>query len=84
MTYFMKVGIAFDQFLHSLLLGGDPDLTLSARFQRWHMKGKRSWPRNITNTLFFWQEDHCETAYMSEMDRLHLPSDMRLKRLEEE
>ena len=84
MTYFMKVGIAFDQFLHSLLLGGDPDLTFSARCYRWHMKGKRSWPMHLVNLLFFWQIQHCHTAYESEMDRLHLPSDMRLKRLDEE
>ena len=83
MTYFMKVGISFDQFLHSLLLGGDPDLTLSARCYRWHMKGKRSWPMWAVDLLFFWQDHHCETAYESEMDRLHLPIDMRMKRFEE-
>ena len=82
-SYIQNLGIAVDQ-LFSALLGYPCDLTLSALFQRWHMKGKRSWPRKLTNMLFFWQDDHCETAYKSEMDRLHLPADMRLKRLDEE
>lgn len=72
MTYGLKVAIAFDQLCNALC-GGMPDETLSARAEREHREGLRSWPRKIVNAIFFWQEDHCRTSFESELVRRHLP-----------
>lgn len=73
-AYLMQNALAEDQAWNARL-GGMADETLSARAHRMHAKGRRSWPRNLINSLFFWQEDHCFEAYMSEMQRKHLPAD---------
>lgn len=78
MTYGLKIAIAFDQLCNSLT-GGLPDETLSARAERWHLTGKRSWPKAIINALFFWQADHCAAAFESELARKHLPDIYRSK-----
>ena len=70
-TYVMKVLIAVDQ-LANAVRGGHPDETLSAAAHRRHLEGRSGW-RNLINTLFFWQEDHCLDAYINEMARKHLP-----------
>lgn len=72
--YLLQNAIAEDQAWNART-GGMADETLSARAHRMHAKGRRSWPRNLINALFFWQEDHCFEAYMSEMQRKHLPAD---------
>lgn len=72
MTYGLKIAIAFDQLCNTLC-GGMPDETLSARAEREHREGLRSWPRTIINVLFFWQADHCKESFESELARRHLP-----------
>lgn len=66
--YFQNLAISFDQLFNSIL-GGSCEETLSAVFFRWHEEGKRSWPCYLTDALFFWQEHHCYTAYLSEIER---------------
>lgn len=73
-SYALQNALAEDQAWNARF-GGMADETLSARAHRMHAKGRRSWPRNLINALFFWQEDHCFEAYMSEMQRKHLPAD---------
>lgn len=73
-SYLLQVAIAEDQSWNART-GGMADETLSARAHRMHVKGRRSWPRNLINAAFFWQKDHCFEAYMSEMQRKHLPAD---------
>lgn len=70
--------IALDQ-LANTLLAGYADETLSSRAWRHHLDGSRSWPRWLIDPLFFWQEEHCRTAYESELERRHLPPAMRTK-----
>lgn len=53
------------------------DLTLSANAYRWEYDGVRSWPRQWIDRLFFWQEAHCYSAYLYEIERGHLPECMR-------
>ena len=76
-SYIMQVLIALDQLLNSLIPGGWADETISSRCYRWHRDGIRSWPRNIVNTLFFWEPRHCEAAYQSEKNRLQAPAEIR-------
>lgn len=74
-TYVMKVLIAVDQ-LANAVIGGHADETLSAAAHRRHLVGKSGW-RNFINALFFWQGDHCQEAYMSELNRKQLPKEYR-------
>ena len=80
--YWEGVGIAFDQLVNTIFKGW-PDMTFSARCWRWHIQGKRSYPMYLVNLLFFWQNyNHCEMAYQSEINRIHMPEDMRKQRYE--
>ena len=53
------------------------DLTLSANAWRWEQEGTRRWPRKLIDRLFFWQEAHCKESYEYEVQRRHLPPEMR-------
>lgn len=69
--YFCNLFIAVDQFFNALF-GGSCEETISAVMWRWHADGKRHWPYYVVNCLFFWQDDHCYQAYLSELDRKQL------------
>lgn len=71
----LQVAIALDQLLNTLF-GGYADETLSSRAYRMRRDGK-PWPERVINGLFFWQEDHCYEAYMSEVKRRQYPPEFR-------
>lgn len=71
-----QIAVALDQVVNTLL-GGWADETLSARAWRHKLDGSRSWPTWIIDHLFFWQDDHCKTAWESELNRAHLPPSLR-------
>ena len=73
----MQPLIAFDQFLNTLVyINGDgwgyADETLSAR--AWRLRTMSNCYRYI-DTIFFWQEAHCRSAYESEVKRKQLPQE---------
>lgn len=73
--------IAFDQFVSVLVtLGGAyPDETISSYAYRLDQK-RKPWGRILRPTidwLWFWQDDHCRQAYLSERARYHLPPELR-------
>ena len=81
-----QVLIALDQGVHSLLWfvltpvlreRVYADETLSSRFWRWCKDGTRSWPRKITDILFFWDKNHCAESYESERTGSQLPPELR-------
>ena len=76
MTYGKHILIGFDQFLNTLFMGW-PDETLSSRCWRWEQAGIRAWPRKLVDTLFFWQPNHCRSAYEIERKRLQYPPELR-------
>lgn len=53
------------------------DETLSSRCWRWHLYGVRSWPCRLVDMLFWWQKNHCRSAYESEREGRQLPPEMR-------
>ena len=72
-----QIPIAIDQLVNTIF-GGWADETISCRAHR--MQGKsRKWARlrKLIDSLFRRQKDHCKTAYESEMQRRHLPPEMR-------
>lgn len=76
----LQVLIAFDQLANTIIPGGFADETLSSRAHRMRVKGQPvwGWTAKAIDTLFFWQKDHCASAYESERRRAHLPPSMRL------
>lgn len=72
-----QVIIAFDQLVNAIF-GGWADETLSSRAWRQRERKKR-WAiaMKTIDVLFFWQKDHCKTAYESELQRQHLPPELR-------
>jgi hypothetical protein len=72
----IQVLIALDQLLHTLV-GGMADETLSAAAYRWERDGIRSWPRKLIDTLLWFDENHCEQSYISELQRKQLPGEYR-------
>ena len=78
MRYLINIVIAIDQTINAIL-AGDPDETLSAR--AWRQRHKPRWAaiRYGIDALFFWQSNHCERAYHSELFRKHLSSQYNQK-----
>ena len=66
--------IALDQAINTLF-GGYPDETISAR--SWRCREHKVWwlARKAIDGLFFWQQQHCRAAYLSELRRKHLHKD---------
>lgn len=60
---------AFSRLLHALLFNGDTDMTTSARM---YIEGQTSeqWDRvrRVIDLLFFFQENHCESAWQLEVE----------------
>lgn len=52
------------------------DETLSSRCHRFYLAGV-SWPAKVINALFWWQKNHCRSAYESERDGRQLPPELR-------
>lgn len=83
MSYGKALLIAIDQ-LGNAILRGWPDETFSSRCWRWHLSGKRHWPRRMVDTIFFWDRDkstgkrHCEMSFESEREGRQLPPEARL------
>lgn len=76
MTYPLHLLIAVDQ-LANALIGGAPDETLSSHAHRMRVKGQPvwGWTADAIDLLFWWQDDHCEQAYLAELHRRQLPRD---------
>ena len=72
-----QIPIAIDQLVNTIF-GGWADETISSRAYRMQEKsGKFAKLRKLIDSLFRRQKDHCRTAYESEMQRRHLPPEMR-------
>lgn len=75
MNQLLQFLIAIDQLLNTLIPGGYADETLSARAHRMRVKGQPywGWLARAINLLFFWQDDHCQGAWLEETRRRQLP-----------
>jgi hypothetical protein len=73
-----NVLIALDQLINAVF-GGWPDETLSSRAWRWHVFGKRSWPRKAIDKVFgfFGDANHCLESFLSEREGRQLPPEAR-------
>ena len=72
-----QIAIAFDQFVNACC-GGWADETISSRAHRMQGKSRKfAKLRKLIDGLFYWQKDHCESAYLSEKNRLQCPPELR-------
>ncbi|NJD38464.1 MAG: pseudouridine synthase [Geobacter sp.] len=76
MSWLEQVFIAIDQFFNTVFKGW-ADETISSRC--WRLRADRWWgmSRKVVDGLFFWQPNHCQTAYESELNRRQLPPEFR-------
>ena len=76
MSRAFQVLVALDQLVNAAA-GGYADETMSARC--WRLRARRPYSalRPIIDGIFFWQTDHCQSAYESERVRSHLPAEYR-------
>lgn len=73
----VQILLAFDQMVNAALWGY-ADESLSARAWRNQYKKRRyAVAVKVINGLFFWQNNHCQEAYMSEKKRRQLPTEYR-------
>lgn len=72
-----QIPIAIDQLVNTIF-GGWADETISSVAWRKRQEGK-GWAilRRVIDTLFFWQTNHCRSAYESEKNRRQLPPELR-------
>lgn len=74
--YLKNLLIALDQ-LGNTLLGGWPDESISSHCWRIDREQGISWPRKLVDALLFFDKDHCQESYESELERRQLPPSMR-------
>ena len=74
-----QIPIAIDQLVNTLF-GGWADETISSVAWRKRNDGK-GWVllQKVIDAIFFWQKNHCESAYLSEKNRLQCPPELRGK-----
>lgn len=66
MAYIKNVLIAFDQLANALIGGW-----------REYCSGQRLWPKRLIDALLWFDKNHCEESYKSEILRRQLPPSMR-------
>lgn len=72
-----QILIAVDQ-LANAIIGGWADETLSARSWRLGRKpGRWSYARIFIDALFFFEDQHCFSSYVSEYERLQIAPEYR-------
>lgn len=74
--YILQNLLAIDQ-LANTITGGCADETLSSRAWRTEQKGRFFGKlfRPLIDTIFFFQKNHCNQAYLSEVYRRQLPDE---------
>lgn len=70
-SYFIRLGGALSRFGNTVIFNGHPSETISGRCWRLRLErpGNRWWWRlcRVVNVLFFWQENHCKVAYLTDI-----------------
>lgn len=73
-----QILISFDQFLNTLIFGGWADETMSSALWRMDRDGRFwGWLRPIIDTVLFFDPNHCQTSYESELLRNQSPPEER-------
>ena len=64
MSYLKRVWSAFSQLVNTIFLMGEPNESISGRCYR------EPWPMAmaVINTIFFWQVNHCRSAYTNDIE----------------
>ena len=78
-SYIRQVLIAFDQFLNAAICNGWADETMSSNAWRMEQEG-RFWGklmRPIIDTLFFFDDNHCQESFENERNRTQSPPETR-------
>lgn len=74
--YVINLLISFDQLVNVVFLG-QPDETISSR--AWRCKDINyfwKYTHKLIDILFFFQVEHCYNAYLSEVNRKHITTEI--------
>lgn len=77
-AYWKQILVAFDQLINAVFRGY-ADESMSSRSWRAYRDGKRRWTKVLIDRLLWFDKNHCEKSYMSEMERAQCPPEMREK-----
>ena len=72
-----QVPIAIDQLVNTFFGGWADETISSVAWRKQHHGNGWAFLRRFIDRLFFWQIDHCKTAYESELERRQLPEELR-------
>ena len=77
MSYALNLLIGVDQLVN-IVVGGEPDETMSSHAYRME-RDKKPWGflRCVIDGLFFFQPNHCQHAYESELQRMQESPEFR-------
>lgn len=72
-----QIAIAVDQLINTLIPGGWADETISARC--WRLRNRRAWgvARLVVDSVLFFDKNHCEESYKSEVLRTQCAPEYR-------
>ena len=66
--YIAHVAEAISQLGNAVLLGGNPNMTVSARCYLYRHKPRWRTAYKWINAFFFWQDDHCRDSWVSDIN----------------
>ena len=70
--------VGVDYLGNVIVLRGWVSETISARCWRLRHKNRRwAFMRRLVDALFFWDANHCESAYQNELNRVYSPPELR-------
>jgi hypothetical protein len=67
LNYFINIGEIISQAGNAIFLAGNPNMTISARCYLARNHPKWGWCYKVVNKIFFWQEDHCRSSWVSDI-----------------
>lgn len=76
MRYVGRVLVSVTQLINSIL-GGYPDESTSSRAYRLRRNFFWGFAMNIIDKAFFWEDEHCKNAYLSEAAYRQMPPEFR-------
>lgn len=69
--YILNVSACVSQVGNTILFLGSPDETISGRCYREYVLKNNpfySHPYYLINSIFFWQEDHCKSSHLRDVE----------------
>ena len=67
-AWFFKLLVVISQAVNALILGGEPDQTISSRAYSCNTVKGWSFVERFINFVFFWDKNHCHNSWLMDVD----------------